>query len=111
MNFFKKKQPAPVQQTADTQDAIFEMKMQAKMLERAAKKSDKEAKQQVTKARGALVKGNEEGAKLYLQNANMKNREALNNMKTGHRLEAVTTQIKSNENNMAVRIIYLLAPL
>ena len=63
MNFFKKKQPAPVQQTVDTEDTIFEMKMQAKMLERAAKKSDKEAKQQVSKARGALVKGNEEGAK------------------------------------------------
>ena len=35
----------------------------------------------------------------------MKNREALNNMRTGHRLEAVTTQLRSNENNMAVIII------
>jgi hypothetical protein len=36
----------------------------------------------------------------------MKNKEALNNTRTGHRLEAVTTQLKSNENNMAVRILY-----
>jgi len=32
----------------------------------------------------------------------MKNNEALNNMRTGHRLEAVTTQLRSNENNMAL---------
>jgi hypothetical protein len=63
MHFFKKTKPAPVQNTVDTDDTIFEMKMQAKMLERAAKRSDKEAKQQVNKARGALIKGNEEGAK------------------------------------------------
>jgi len=97
----KNKQPAPTP-VADTEDTIMEMRMQAKMMERAAKRSDKDSKQQIQKARGALIKGNEEGAKLYLQNANMKNNEALNNMRTGHRLEAVTTQLRSNENNMAL---------
>jgi len=40
--------------------------------------------------------------RLYLQNASMKNKESLNLIKTAHRLEAVTTQIKANQNNMAV---------
>jgi len=86
----------------DIDDTIIEMRMQAKMLERTAKKSEKEAAQQVKKAKDALKKGNEEGAKLYLQNASMKNKESLNLIKTAHRLEAVTTQIKANQNNMAM---------
>jgi len=47
----------------DIDDTIIEMRMQAKMLERTAKKSEKEAAQQVKKAKDALKKGNEEGAK------------------------------------------------
>lgn len=35
----------------------------------------------------------------------MKQREALNILKTAHRLEAVTTQIKANENNIAVFLL------
>lgn len=86
----------------DIDDTIIEMKMQAKMLERTAKKSEKESQQQVKKAKDALKKGNEEGAKLYLQNASMKNNESLNLIRTAHRLEAVTTQIKANQNNTAM---------
>jgi len=47
----------------DIDDTILEMRMQAKMLERTSKKSEKEAQQQVKKAKDALKKGNEEGAK------------------------------------------------
>ncbi len=47
----------------DIDDTILEMKMQAKMIERTSKKSEKEAQQQVKKAKDALKKGNEEGAK------------------------------------------------
>ena len=49
----------------DIDDTIFEMKMQSKQLERASKKSEKEAQGQVKKAKDALKKGNEEGAKYY----------------------------------------------
>lgn len=55
---------APVK-PMDIDDTIFEMKMQAKQLERASKKSEKEAQGQVKKAKDALKKGNEEGAKYY----------------------------------------------
>jgi len=92
---------APVK-PMDIDDTILEMRMQAKMLERTSKKSEKEAAQQVKKAKDALKKGNEEGAKLYLQNADMKHKESLNLIRTAHRLEAVTTQIKANENNIAM---------
>jgi hypothetical protein len=40
--------------------------------------------------------------RLYLNNASMKQRESLNLLKTAHRLEATTTQIKSNANNIKV---------
>ena len=40
--------------------------------------------------------------RLYLQNATNKNKEAMNLLRTAHRLEAVTTQIKANQNNVAV---------
>ena len=64
MHFFKKdKKPAPATPVVDTDDTIFEMKMQAKMMERAAQRSNKDAQKQVQKARGALIKGNQEGAK------------------------------------------------
>jgi charged multivesicular body protein 1 len=86
----------------DLDDTIFEMKMQAKSLERASNKSHKEAQDIVKKAKAALKKGNEEGAKLYLQAASQKTKEAQNLLRTAHRLEAVTTQIKMNENNIAM---------
>jgi charged multivesicular body protein 1 len=86
----------------DIDDTIFEMKMQSKSLERASHKSEKEAQECVKKAKGALKKGNEEGAKLYLQNASTKTKEAQNLLRTAHRLEAVTTQIKMNQNNIAM---------
>jgi len=35
----------------------------------------------------------------------MKQKEALNLLRTAHRLEAVTTQIKANENNVAVEFL------
>jgi len=54
--------PAPAK-PMDIDDTILEMRMQAKMLERTSKKSEKEAAQQVKKAKDALKKGNEEGAK------------------------------------------------
>jgi len=95
------KQPI-VAKPLDIDDTILEMKMQAKMLERTSKKSEKESQQLVKKARDVLKKGNEEGAKLYLQQAGMKQKEALNIQRTAHRLESVTTHIKANENNVAM---------
>lgn len=50
----------------DIDDTVLEMRMQAKSFERVSKKSDKEAQQQIKKARDALKKGNEEGAKYKL---------------------------------------------
>ena len=43
--------------------------MASKRFEMESKRSEKEKGKQMNKAKQALLKGNEEGARLYLQNA------------------------------------------
>ena len=48
---------------------MIEMKMASKRMARESAKSMKESNQYMKKAKDALKKNNEEGAKLYLQSA------------------------------------------
>ena len=50
----------------------------------------------------ALKKNNEEGAKLYLQNAAMKKKESLNLLRMSLKLDAISSQLKSNQSNQMV---------
>ena len=56
----------------DLDDAIIEMKIQSKGIQRASKKSEKESEKYRKQAKDALKKNNEEGAKLYLVSASQK---------------------------------------
>ena len=60
------------------EDTLIEMKMNSKRMAREAAKSKKESEQYMKKAKDALKKNNEEGAKLYLQSAASKRQECKN---------------------------------
>jgi len=51
------------------EDTLIEMKMSSKRMARESAKSLKESNAYMKKAKEALKKNNEEGAKLYLQSA------------------------------------------
>ena len=57
------------------EDTIIEMKMSSKHMSRESSKAMKESQQYMKKAKDALRKNNEDGAKLYLQSAASKRTE------------------------------------
>jgi len=89
--------PAP--QVIDADDLVFQLKMQAKHLHHISRRSERESQENIKKAKMALTKNNEEGAVLYINNSINKRKEAMNFLRTAHRLEAITTQVRSNSNN------------
>lgn len=63
--------------------------MASKKFEMESKRSEREKTKQMNKAKVALQKGNEEGARLYLANAAMKQKESLSQLRMAHKLDAV----------------------
>lgn len=58
------KQSKPVEAPKmDVDDMIIELRMKAKQLERESNRSKKESEKEIQKAKAALKKNNEEGAK------------------------------------------------
>ena len=57
------------------EDALIEMKINSKRMNREAGKASKESQNYMKKAKEALKKNNEEGAKMYLQSAASKRAE------------------------------------
>lgn len=74
-------------------DQIFNLKFTSKQLVRAAKKCEKEEKDEKLKIKKAIEKGNQDGAKIYAQNAIRKKNEALNYLRLGSRLDAVVSRL------------------
>ncbi|EGR34601.1 Snf7 family protein, putative [Ichthyophthirius multifiliis] len=91
----------PIQQPkpADPIEIQIDLKMAQKQFERESKKAEKEQIQIMEKARQAVQKGNEEGAKLYLQNAMAKQKFSQNMLKMSHKIDAISAQIKMNQGN------------
>ncbi len=52
----------------DVDDMIIELRMKAKQLERESNRSKKDSEKEITKAKAALKKNNEEGAKYSKDN-------------------------------------------
>jgi len=90
----KKKQPEE-----DIQDMILGMRLTSKQFQNAAKRAQKDQEKEIKKAREALKKSNEEGAKLFLQNAANKYKESQSMMKMAHRMDAMSMNIQHNTNN------------
>eukprot|EP01017_Pseudomicrothorax_dubius_P010830 TRINITY_DN1392_c0_g1_i2.p1 TRINITY_DN1392_c0_g1~~TRINITY_DN1392_c0_g1_i2.p1 ORF type:complete len:166 (-),score=58.12 TRINITY_DN1392_c0_g1_i2:368-865(-) len=86
----------------DIYDMMFQMKMTSKQFERESKKAEADKKKEMAKAREALKKGNEEGARLFLANAGRKQQEASNLLKMSHKMEAIASQIKGSQNQVAL---------
>ena len=60
---------APQKAKPALEDILIEMKMNSKKLNRESAKASKDSQAYMKKAKEALKKNNEEGAKLYLQTA------------------------------------------
>jgi len=83
----------------DIEDAMLEMRMTAKQFENGSRRAQRDQKKEIDKARAALKKGNEEGAKLFLQNAATKYKEAQNLQRMAHRMDAISMHLKANMSN------------
>ena len=59
----------PKRQAPTMEDTLIEMKIASKRMARESAKSMKDSQNFMKKAKDALKKNNEEGAKLYLQSA------------------------------------------
>lgn len=57
------------------EEVLIDMRMAAKRFEADSRRAEKEKNAQLKKARTALNKGNEEGARLFISNAATKQRE------------------------------------
>ena len=64
-------------------------------MERAAKKCEKDEKQQKAKVKKALEQGNVEGARIYAENAIRKKNEGLNYLRMAARIDAVSNRVQT----------------
>ena len=76
--------------------------MSSKRFERESKKSEKEQKKNLQKAEAALKKGDEHGARLYVQNAQNNISEKKKYMTMGSKLDAIASKLKSNNNSQEI---------
>lgn len=90
----------PAQKPIDMNEALMNMKLKSKQFSRESTKSEKEREKNIAKAREQLKKGNEEGAKLFLELATQKKNEALQYMRMSARLDHLAANIKSKSNNV-----------
>ena len=82
----------------DMNTVIFKLKMSAKRFFRESQRAAKDKEKNLANAKACLVKGNEEGARLYAANAQNNLNESKKYLMMGTRLDAITGQIKSNHN-------------
>lgn len=64
-------------------------------MERAAKKCEKDEKQQKAKVKKALEQGNVEGARIYAENAIRKKNEGLNYLRMAARIDAISNRVQT----------------
>lgn len=89
----KSKQAPP-----DMNTIIFKLKMSSKRFIRESHKAVKEKEKNIKSAKACLVKGNEEGARLYASNAQTNENESKKYLAMGTRLDAISGQLKSNHS-------------
>ncbi|KAF2678378.1 hypothetical protein K458DRAFT_394923 [Lentithecium fluviatile CBS 122367] len=76
-------------------NAHMQLKMTAKMLDRQAKKAEKEGNLEKTKLEKAMKKGDTERARIYAQNAVRKQSESTNLLKLSSRVDSVAGRVKT----------------
>ena len=75
----------------------MQMRMCSKKLEKNAKNLKKEEKKNMEKAEAHLKKGDEEIARLYIQNTQSNRQDYLKHLKLSHNLDGLTEKIKLND--------------
>lgn len=75
--------------------SLFNLKFTAKSLQRQAKKAAKDETSEKNKLKAALQKGNQEGARIYAQNAIRKKTEHLNLLRLASRIDAVAARVET----------------
>eukprot|EP00123_Amoebidium_parasiticum_P022719 comp9344_c0_seq1/m.4417 comp9344_c0_seq1/g.4417 ORF comp9344_c0_seq1/g.4417 comp9344_c0_seq1/m.4417 type:complete len:206 (-) comp9344_c0_seq1:496-1113(-) len=81
--------------TKDLENALFQLKFASKQMARQAAKSEKEQKTQELNVKKAIQKGNQDGARIYAENAIRKKQEALNYLRMSSRLDATSQRVQT----------------
>ena len=93
-------------------EKILEMKMAAKRFENESKRSNKEAEKHIAKARIAVKKGNDEDARLYLTQADQKQKEGTQLHRMANKVSFMAGNIKNQANNQEMqRMISGMIPI
>eukprot|EP00914_Ancora_sagittata_P003428 GHVO01007132.1.p1 GENE.GHVO01007132.1~~GHVO01007132.1.p1 ORF type:complete len:199 (-),score=44.34 GHVO01007132.1:134-730(-) len=74
---------------------LFNLKFASKDLERNAKKSEKAEREEKTKLKKAIEKGNMEGAKIHAENSIRQKNQALNYRRMSARIDAVASRVQT----------------
>lgn len=93
--------PKPVKKPT-LEETILDMKMTAKRFQIESNRAEKEKNKEIEKARNAIKKGNDEGARLFLSMAAMKQKESMQCLRMAHKMDALCTIIKGNTSNVAM---------
>ena len=83
----------------DMNDVIFQLKMSAKRFDRERKRSEKEKEKNLKKAKKCLKKGDEEGARLFVMNAQKNMNDRMKYLQMSSRLESMSSTLKSNNSS------------
>ena len=89
--------PQPKQMTMH--DVVFQLKMSKKRFEREWKKAEKDKKANLKKAKKQMKIGNEEGARLFVQNAQNDAAKGMKYLQMSARLDSMASTLKSNHNS------------
>jgi len=74
---------------------LFNLKFTAKQMARDAKKCEKNAKINQNKCKKAMEKGNQDGARIYAENAIRDKNQALNYLRLSSRIDAVSQRVQT----------------
>nr|VZI40977.1 unnamed protein product [Spirometra erinaceieuropaei] len=77
------------------EDQLIELKFNAKQLVSLSKKCDKEEKEAKEKLKKAIVAGNQEGARIYAENAIRKKNESLNYLRMSSKVDGVAARVQT----------------
>lgn len=77
------------------EDEMINLRITSKQMQRSAKKCEKNEKMAIEKLKKAIQQGNQEGAKIYGQDAIREKNQALNYMRMTSRIDAVQSRIET----------------
>ncbi|KAJ3438187.1 charged multivesicular body protein 1b [Anaeramoeba flamelloides] len=77
------------------QNQLFQLKFTGKSLARQSRKCEKEEKKQLKLLKKAIQKGNQEGAKIYAQNAIRQKNQATSLLRLSSRIDGVASKLQT----------------